>query len=300
MNEYNLDKINLEIPVSFGGSEKKAVAIFNNKKYLFKFPDPIREKNNDLSYMNNQFSEYVGCKIYNLLGLDAQETILGKKYFEDKGKEKILVGCEVFTDDKNAIFEFSELLNYVNFDESSNNRDNSFENFYKILELPNIDKEAFLEQFNNMLVVDCLIANGDRHFHNIGYKLNEVTNNYEPTKIFDCGSCLCALYSDKVLNDLNNDQTLLKEKIYNLTTPYYYKNKRLLFHELFENPDENLKSAINRIYPRINIDLINKTIDETPYISEIRRTFYKKAIQFNYENIIKNAYLRINDLKSSN
>lgn len=294
MKEYNLNTIDLEAPVSFGGSEKKAISYYNGKKFLFKFPDPIREQNNDLSYMNNQFSEYIGCNVYNILGLDAQETILGKKYFKDKKIDKILVGCEVFTQDGNAVFEFSELLNFVNFDETNNKKDNSLENFYKILELPNINKEAFLNQFNNMLVVDCLIANGDRHFHNIGYTYNKELNIYEPTKIFDCGSCLCALYSDKVLNDLNNDQTLLKEKIYNLATPYYCKGKRLLFHELFENPDNNLKSAINRIYPKINIESINRLINDTPYISEIRKTFYKKAILFNYENIIKKAYLKIN------
>ena len=29
----------------YKGSEKKKTLIYNNKKYLVKFPDPIREKN---------------------------------------------------------------------------------------------------------------------------------------------------------------------------------------------------------------------------------------------------------------
>ena len=33
--------------------------VYNNKKYLVKFPDPIRKKNKNVSYINNAFSEYV-------------------------------------------------------------------------------------------------------------------------------------------------------------------------------------------------------------------------------------------------
>lgn len=45
---------------SYKGSEKKKTLIYNNKKYLVKFPDPVREKNKNISYINNAFSEYIG------------------------------------------------------------------------------------------------------------------------------------------------------------------------------------------------------------------------------------------------
>lgn len=35
---------------SYKGSEKKKTLIYNNKKYLVKFPDPIREKNKKINY----------------------------------------------------------------------------------------------------------------------------------------------------------------------------------------------------------------------------------------------------------
>ena len=41
---------------NYKGSEKKKTLIYNNKKYLVKFPDPIREKNKNISYINNAFS----------------------------------------------------------------------------------------------------------------------------------------------------------------------------------------------------------------------------------------------------
>ena len=48
---------------SYKGSEKKKTLIYDNKRYLVKVPDPIREKNKNISYINNAFSEYVGSNI---------------------------------------------------------------------------------------------------------------------------------------------------------------------------------------------------------------------------------------------
>lgn len=44
---------------NYQGSEKKKTLIYNNIKYLVKFPDPIREKSKNISYINNAFSEYI-------------------------------------------------------------------------------------------------------------------------------------------------------------------------------------------------------------------------------------------------
>ena len=66
-----------ELISTYGGSEKKKRIIYKNKIYLLKFPDPIRDVGNTLSYMNNQFSEYIGCHIMESLGISAQKTIIG-------------------------------------------------------------------------------------------------------------------------------------------------------------------------------------------------------------------------------
>jgi len=47
-----------EIPNFYSGSENKKTLIYNDERYLVKFPDPIREKNKNVSYVNNVFSEY--------------------------------------------------------------------------------------------------------------------------------------------------------------------------------------------------------------------------------------------------
>lgn len=49
----------VELPNNYGGSEQKKKLVYNGENYLVKFPDPVRQKNNPLSYMNNQYSEYI-------------------------------------------------------------------------------------------------------------------------------------------------------------------------------------------------------------------------------------------------
>ena len=48
--------------------------------------------------------------------------------------------------------------------------------------------------------------------------------------------------------------------------------------------------ALNRIYPKIEIEKINNIIDEIPCISDIRKSFYKKIIKSKYNDILKVAY----------
>ena len=74
---------------NYKGSEKKKTLIYNNTKYLVKFPDPVREKNKNISYINNAFSEYVGSNIFKIVGFETQNTILGR--YKYNGREKSFI-----------------------------------------------------------------------------------------------------------------------------------------------------------------------------------------------------------------
>ena len=92
---------------SYKGSEKKKTLIYDNKRYLVKFPDPIREKNKNISYINNAFSEYVGSNIFKIIGFETQNTLLGTYTYN--GREKIVCACEDFTDANHILYEFENL-----------------------------------------------------------------------------------------------------------------------------------------------------------------------------------------------
>jgi len=73
----------------FAGSEAKTTIRYENDVYMIKYPVPIRQTKNRLSYMNNQYSEHIGCSIFRACGIETQETFLG--YYTDlNGKTRLL------------------------------------------------------------------------------------------------------------------------------------------------------------------------------------------------------------------
>lgn len=78
---------------TYKGSEKKKTLVYEEKRYLVKFPDPIREKNKNISYINNAFSEYIGSHIFESVGMEVQHTILGT--YEYQGKKKIVCAVKI-------------------------------------------------------------------------------------------------------------------------------------------------------------------------------------------------------------
>ena len=96
MNEYIFNKHIIDELVNFfGGSErKKPVILDDGCLYLLKMPDPTREVNRNLSYINNAVSEYLGCKIFKSLGFDVHEVKLGLyTTSSSRNEEKTYVVC---------------------------------------------------------------------------------------------------------------------------------------------------------------------------------------------------------------
>ena len=86
------------LPNRFGGSESKWTMQYNDKLYMVKFPDPNRAlKQTSQPYINNHFSEYIGCHIFQMLGIPAQNTFLRRATPPNSEKEKLVVACEVFS-----------------------------------------------------------------------------------------------------------------------------------------------------------------------------------------------------------
>ena len=60
------------------------------------------------------------------------------------------------------------------------------------------------------------------------------------------------------------------------------------FISSLENEDCN--QALLRIFPHIDMNKIHQIIDNTPYISDVRKEFYKIIIELRYEKILKYSY----------
>ena len=271
----------------FKGSEKKKTLIYNNNKYLVKFPEPIREKNKGLLYKNNVFSEYIGSNIFKIVGFKTQNTILG--LYRYNGKEKVVCACEDFTDNENILYEFENLALSTNQDKKIETELNDI--MEVIEENKMIDVEDTKNKFWNMFIIDSIIGNTDRHNGNWGFLLNKETGNIEFSPIYDCGSCLNQMLEDEQIEKIN--KTELENMAINCYSCIRENGKKINYMSFIKQmKNKECNMAIKRLFVNINIDKINKFIDSIECMSKIRKEFYKEIIKLRYD-ILKETYLKI-------
>lgn len=266
----------------FAGSEAKTTILYENEVYMVKYPDPVRQKKNLLSYMNNQYSEHIGCSIFRVCGMETQETALG--YYTDlNGKRKIVVGCKDFTQSGAKLYEFGKLGNQILVEGKSGV---TIESVNEVINRSSIikNKDEILDRFWDMFVIDCLIGNSDRHFDNWGIVENKGKISFAP--VYDCGSALSALIDDSKMVALLADPIDFKNQEYNRVSCYYINNEKIYYHYIFANPPEALVNAILRIAPRIDMNVIHGIINSTPGISDVRKEYLIKALDLRFNKII--------------
>lgn len=272
---------------NYKGSEKKKTMIYKNKKYLVKFPDPIREKNKNISYINNAYSEYIGSNIFKLVGFKVQNTILGKYIYN--GKEKIVCACEDFTDENNILYEFGSLALSTNPEKKIDTELKDIIDVIKEEKL--INTQDTIKKFWQMFIVDALIGNPDRHNENWGFLFNKNTKEATFSPIYDCGSCLNPILEDEDLQKINN--TELKNLAINCYSCLKQNGKKINFiNYIKEMQNEDCNQAIKDIFAKINLESIFHFIDNTEHISQIRKDFYKNIIKVRYE-IISSVYIKL-------
>ena len=273
---------------SYRGSEKKKTLVYNNKRYLVKFPDPIREKNKNISYINNAFSEYIGSNIFKIAGFETQNTILGTYVYN--GKEKIVCGCEDFTDGNHVLYEFENLALSANPNKKIETELSDImevlEEIYNMTDIHIIFNDNIKEKFWEMFIIDSLIGNTDRHNGNWGILVNARSDRATFSPIYDCGSCLNPILEDKQIEKLN--ETELKNLAINCYSCLKENGKKINYMTYIKSmKNEECNKAILRVFKRIDIDKINKLIDSIDCISNKRKEFYKKIIEIRYNIIIK-------------
>ena len=272
---------------NYKGSEKKKTLLLNNKKYLVKFPDPVREKNKNISYINNAFSEYVGSNVFRIAGFKTQNTILGKYFYN--GKEKIVCACEDFTDDGHILYEFESLALSTNPDKKIETELNDI--MEVIEESKTIDTADTKVKFWNMFIIDSLIGNTDRHNGNWGFLLNKTSGEISFSPIYDCGSCLNPMLEDTELEKINDIE--LKNIAINCYSCIKENGKKINYMTYIKQmKNEECNYAIKRIFDNIDIEEIENFIDNIECISEVRKNFYKHIMKYRYE-ILKEVYKKL-------
>ena len=276
-----------------GANGSKLSVIYDNEVYMLKFP-PYPTINKELSYTNSCISEYIGCKIFESIGIPVQKTLLGTYNF--KGKEKIVVACKDFTSVGIVLQDFASLKNRL-IDSVRNGYGTELSEILTTFdEQTSIDKAELKNRFWDMFIVDALIGNWDRHNGNWGFLYNETTDEITLAPVFDCGSSLYPQADEETIKEVLADKKAVNHRIYNIPLSSIQINGKKInyFNFISSIQNEDCNDALRRIFPRIDINEINRIVDETPYISDLQKTFYKHMLTKRKELILDYAFNLLN------
>ena len=271
-------------PVMFSGAEKKFEIIIDGHRYIVKF-----QKNSEVGLTYNYVSEYLGSHIFQNIGIPVQETFLGTY----DGKNVVVM--------KNFLESEDTLVAFNGVGESSLERDKelyqyTYEDITAMLmeNMKSTNVTETIERFWDMFIVDALIGNFDRHGGNWGFiKRN---NQYRIAPVYDNGSSLYPkLNTDEKIAEVLASQEEIDKRIYQFPTSHIkVKNKKSSYFEVISSLQfEACNEALRRIVPRIDLEHINRIVDEIEEISELRKQFYKTMLQQRYEKILMYSYRKL-------
>ncbi len=286
---------------AYNGANGKKIAVeYDGKQYMLKFPPSGENKPTELSYTNSCISEHIASSIFNILGIKTQKTLLGT--YEINGKTKIVCACKDFTADGKRLFDFCSIKNTILESDSGG----SGTELSDVLDT--IDKQQYIppkdlrEHFWNVFVADALLGNFDRHNGNWGFLFDDVSGHAEIAPIYDCGSCLLPQADEGVMRKVLTNEDFLNARIFQFPTSALKQGRRKInyYDFLTECEYDECMDAVMRIAPRVDLSQISDLIDNTPYISDLQKAFYKRYIGARFEQILEPAYkIAMSDINES-
>ena len=268
----------------YSGAERKKSILISDKPYLVKF-----QKNSREGLRFNHVSEYLGSHIFALLGIDTQETFLGKYKNED------VVVIQDFLGEDEVFIPFNGVGD-SSLEQDKEKYQYSYEDIIAMLQdnVKLTDVEQTIDLFWDMFIIDALIANFDRHGSNWGFIKKD--NKYRLSPVFDNGSSLFPqLNTDEKIQKILENEYEINRRIYEFpTSQVKYNGQKSSYYAIISSlAFEECNHALVRIVQRVDLDKINKLIDTVENISEIRKEFYKTIIKQRYEKILLEPYNRL-------
>lgn len=277
---------------AYGGMNgSKKCIIYNGEPYMLKLPTHPKRKT-DLQYTNGCISEFVGCHIYEMLGIDVQETHIGS--YSYAGKQYVAVICKDFVKPGFILQDFASIKNQV-IESSTGGSDTELNEILATIEYQNIlDPVIILTRFWDMFVIDTLLGNFDRHNGNWGFLYNVYEDTMELAPVYDCGSCLFPQADESMINRILTDIGELHTRIFNYpNSAIKVDGKKLSYYDFWQTTTDKMCLAeLCKIFTKIDFRKINSFIDSLDFIDELQKQFYKTMLKARYDLILVPAYKR--------
>ena len=270
----------------FSGAEKKHEILISGQKYIVKF-----QKNSEVGLTMSHVCEYIGSHIFQLLGIDAQQTFLGTC----EGRNVVVMKNFL---DKNEVFVAFNGIGESTLEREKELYQYSYMDICAMLEentkLTNVQETV--ERFWEMFIVDALIGNFDRHGSNWGFIKKE--NKYRMAPVFDNGSCLYPrINNEQKIHDILNDESEILKRIYEFPRSHIKVNgKKSSYFEVINSLQfEQCNKALKRIVPKVHLEDFYDLIDSVECISNLQKEFYKTMIKRRFELILQNSYQKLKE-----
>ncbi len=275
-----------------GANGSKKCLIINGQDYMVKFP-AAPTKNDELSYMNSCVSEYVACHIFEVAGIPVQKTLLGT--YKAGNKEKIVVACKDMTRPGVELKPFAGLKNQI-VDSPRNGFGTELSEILQTFEEQQLfDQKLISDRFWDMFIVDSLIGNWDRHNGNWGYLYDSINDTVELAPVYDCGSSLFPKADKKMMEKILADKNEIKFRVYSIPlSSIKINDKKINYRDFIESlQNEDCNRALKRIYPKLDMKKILKVIDETPFITDLQKTFFATMLTARHSLILTRSYNKL-------
>lgn len=281
---------------AYGGANGNKINIrYNGTGYMLKFP-PIPSRSKTMSYTNGCVSEYLACHFFEALGIKTQETLLGT-YTDKRGKEKIVVACADFTEGGKKLIEFAQLKNTC-INSEQNGYGTELSTIMEAIEEQSlIPTDKLRDFFWEMFIADALLGNFDRHNGNWGILVDEQNQTAEIAPVYDCGSCLYPQLAMEDMKSVLENKEEINKRIFVFPSSVIEENgKKISYFEFISSlKNEECNTALKRIYERVDMEQLNKIVEETPALLPIQRDFYKimlwerkeKILDYSMEQLLK-------------
>lgn len=267
----------------YGGTERKIGILIEGTPYMIKF-----QKASAFGLRNNHLSEHIGSLLFNMLGLPAQETLLGTYNGQP------VVACRDFIGGNEQFVPFNDV------GESSLDRDKeTYQYDYEdIMQMLRDNSKLTCVQetmsaFWEMYIIDALVGNFDRHGANWGFiKKN---NAYRLAPIFDNGSCLFPSLPEDQMSSIIRSPEQTDARVYEFPTSQIRLNgKKSSYFEVINSlafPECN--KALAAVISRSSLSDILATVEDIAELSDAQKRFYRHMLLNRYEKILAAPYERL-------
>jgi hypothetical protein len=276
---------------AYSGANGKKIAVeYEGNQYMLKFPPSGAQKPTELSYTNSCLSEHIASSIFNMLGVTAQETMLGT--FDIGGKTKVVCACRDFTAGGKLLYDFCSIKNTVLDSDSSGAGTELDDILETIAKQRFVAPDRLMEHFWDVFVIDAMLGNFDRHNGNWGFLHDAAAGNSEIAPVFDCGSCLLPQANDDVIREVLANEDALNARVFQYPTSAIKQNDRKInYYDFLTNAEyADCNAAVIKIYDRTDMVKIRAFVDDVPYISNLQKEFYNRYIAARLYMILRPAH----------